>query len=413
MQGAGIIAKDGPMRQEAIVGGLAATGSRSLLRRMNSLGILRELMSGPRSLSELAAASGISRTAVDAVIADLVQLGWATQVERTPATAGPGRPAAVYGVAPEAGHLLSIDIGANHIYAMLTDLVGTQLADHAVRVRDSDDAETRLDAAFGVVEEVLTRSGRSAGDVWVIAVGSPGAISDDGVVQYFGGEGMPGWSGLDLRSAFEQKYGVAVLVESDVPLGAHAELSVGAARGMRDAVYVLCGVRTSGAVIIDGKVHRGAHGGAGLVGELPQLRWLDLNERYGQTVLPSPRPTREQIFEAARQGDPAARAAVDEFADFLATGTAAMVLALDPEIIVIGGGSSPSADVFLPRFTETLEGICPMPVRAVASTLGSEAVALGGLSLATTALTTALETAVQEAGDFPSPAATRELLRAR
>jgi len=398
------------MRQEAIVGGSAGTGSRSLLRRMNSLGVLRELMKGPRSLSELAASSGISRTAVDAVIGDLVELGWVTQGERQIA-AGPGRPATTYCLAPDSGHLLSIDIGANHIHAVVTDLLGERRADVDVRVHEADDAPTRLAAAFDAIRAVSEGAELSPEDMWVITVGSPGAISDDGVVQYFGGEGMPGWSGLNLREVFEARYPAAVLVESDVPLGAQAELAYGAARGMRDAVYVLCGVRTSGAAIIGGRVHRGAHGAAGLVGELRQLRWLDLNERYGESVLPSPRPSREQIFQAAREGEPAAVAAVEEFADFLATGTAALVLALDPQLVVIGGGSSPAADVFLPRFTETINAICPMPVHAVASSLGSEAVALGGLSLATTRIEEVLEAAVQDASDFPSPAATRMLLR--
>ncbi|MFP3381345.1 ROK family protein, partial [Bacillus sp. SIMBA_069] len=83
---------------------------------------------------------------------------------------------------------------------------------------------------------------------------------------------------------------------------------------------------------------------AGIVGEIPELRWADLNEKYGSAVLANPRPSREQIFESARAGDPAAVEAVREFADDLATGAAALTLAIDPELLVIGGGSSPSAD---------------------------------------------------------------------
>ena len=248
--------------------------------------------------------------------------------------------------------------------------------------------------------------------LWVIAVGSPGAISSNGVVMHFGGDGMPGWIGLDLKSAFAAEYAAAVIVEGDVPLGAQAELARGAARGLRDVVYILCGVRTSAATIVDGRVHRGVHGAAGIVGEMPELRWIDLNEHYGADVLPSPRPSRERIFELARAGDPAAVAAATEFADYLATGASAMVLALDPELVVIGGGSSPAADVFLPRFIETLTAICPLPPQVTASALGSEAVAIGGLSLATALVDATLEAAVQAAGEFPDPEATARLLRA-
>jgi predicted NBD/HSP70 family sugar kinase len=389
-----------------------ATGSRSLLRRMNLLGMLRELMSQPQSLSALASASGLSRTAVDAVISDLVELGWVEAAEREGPT-GPGRPAAVYRIRASVGYLASVDIGANHVYAIVSDLVGRELAHAHGALHVDQVAEERLAAAFSVLDSALADAGIARSDVWVIAAGSPGAISASGVVEFFGGEGMPGWVGLDLKSIFVREYGAAVVVEGDVPLGAQAELVRGAARGLRDVVYVLCGARTSAAAIVDGHVHRGVHGAAGIVGEMPQLRWIDLNEHYGDDVLPRPRPTRERIFELAREGDRAAIDAVTEFSDFLATGTSAMVLAFDPELVVIGGGSSRAADVFLPRFVETLGRLCPLPPRVVASRLGSEAVAIGGLSLATDLVDATLESAVQDTGDFPSPEATARLLRAR
>ena len=116
-------------------------------------------------------------------------------------------------------------------------------------------------------------------------------------------------------------------------------------------------------VMVGGRVHRGVHGAAGIVGEMPELRWAELNERYGSSVLASPRPSRQEIFDAARAGDPAAVAAMEEFADDLATGAAAMTLAIDPELLVIGGGSSPGADVFLPRFEESLREWAPGTVR--------------------------------------------------
>jgi len=398
------------MPREAVALTVSATGSRSLLRRMNSLGILRALIAQPQPLSALAAASGLSRTAVDAVIADLVDLGWAESAERE-GPAGPGRPAAVYRVRPDVAHLASIDVGATHIYAVVTDLVGTELAHAQSRVEIDAPAAERLAAAYRTLDAALAEAAITRSALWVVVVGSPGAISTDGVVLHFGGEGMPGWIGLDLKSAFADELGTAILVEGDVPLGAQAELARGAAHGLRDVVYILCGVRTSAAAIVDGRVHRGVHGAAGIVGEMPELRWIELNEQYGAGVLPEPRPSRERIFDLAREGDPAALAATTEFADLLATGASAMVLALDPELVVIGGGSSPAADVFLPRFVETLSAICPLPPRVAASTLGSEAVAIGGLSLAAALVDSALEAAVQDADEFPDPTATAARLR--
>jgi predicted NBD/HSP70 family sugar kinase len=399
------------MSREAFVqapGG--AVGSRSLLRRMNSLGILRAVMEEPQTLRDLAESSGLSRTAVDAVAGDLVGMGWLDASEI--ATGGRlGRPAATYRIAAHLGYFLSIDIGANHIYAVVTDLTGHVQGHLTVPTDEVTGAAERVTTALEVSDGLLGTLGIDRHSLWVVTIGSPGAISATGVVSHFGGSGMPGWIGLDLRTRFGSEFEAAVLVEGDVALGAHAELTIGAAKNYSDVVYVLCGIRTSGASIVGGKVHRGVHGAAGIVGEMPELRWAELNELYGTSVLGTPRPSREQIFELARAGDAVAITAVNEFADDLATGAAAMTLTLDPELLIIGGGSSPGADVYLPRFEQTLRKIVPLPPAVIASTLGSEAVAMGGISLAGTRLNSVLEAAVRERGSFPNPSETFELLQ--
>lgn len=400
------------MAREALTHGLEpAVGSRSLLRRMNSWGILRAVLECPQTMRDLAETSGLSRTAIDAIISDLMDAGWVVASEGS-SGGRLGRPAATYRPAPGLGHFLSLDIGANHIYAVVTDLTGQVRGHRTAATAESDDAELRIATALDVGDDLLGGLGLSRSDLWAVTIGSPGAISTDGTVLHFGGTGMPGWIGLNLRERFRREYDAAVLVEGDVALGAQAELAVGAARGHTDVVYILCGARTSGASIVNGKVHRGVHGAAGIVGEMPELRWAELNEQYGSAVLASPRPSREEIFELARSGDAAAREAVREFADDLATGAAAMTLAIDPELLVIGGGSSPSADVFLPRFQERLRDIVPLAPTVVASTLGSEAVAMGGISLAAGRLSAVLDGAVRERESFPGPAETQELLRA-
>ncbi|GAA0436134.1 MULTISPECIES: ROK family transcriptional regulator [Leifsonia] len=400
------------MAREAVVQSVeGSVGSRSLLRRMNSWGILRAVMERPQTMRDLAAESGLSRTAVDAIVTDLVDLGWLVPWDGSPA-GRLGRPAASYRLAPGLGTFLSLDIGANHIYAVVTDLTGQVRGHLTVPTEEEVPAEERVVAALAVADDLLGSLGLDRSAAWAVAIGSPGAISTAGEVLHFGGTGMPGWIGLDLRERFRREFEAAVLVEGDVALGAHAELAIGAARDRSDVVYILCGARTSGASIVGGKVHRGVHGAAGIVGEMRELRWQELNEQYGSSVLATPRPSRQEIFEAARTGDPAAVAAVDEFADDLATGAAALTLAIDPELLVIGGGSSPSADVFLPRFEETLRGIVPLPPAVIASTLGSEAVAMGGISLAGNHLHSVLEGAVVARDAFPSPAESVELLRA-
>ena len=60
------------------------------------------------------------------------------------------------------------------------------------------------------------------------------------------------------------------------------------------------------------------------------------------------RPTGAEVGAAARVGDPIALAAVEDLAGWLARGLALAVDVFDPEVIVIGGGVSTLADLYLP-----------------------------------------------------------------
>jgi predicted NBD/HSP70 family sugar kinase len=65
----------------------------------------------------------------------------------------------------------------------------------------------------------------------------------------------------------------------------------------------------------------------------------------------------------------------------LAVGAAALVLALDPQIVVVGGGFSRSADLILEPLHRELQRLCLRVPEVRASTLGDESVALGALRL--------------------------------
>ena len=399
------------MPREALVRSqVPTTGNRSLLRRINALGILDRLRDGPRTLGRLAGETGLSRTATEAVVTDLMQAGWTVAAPRDPEEAtGQGRPAVRYAFAADAGHVASIDIGAHHIAVVIADLVGEVAQRLSQPVAEDLPAADRVASAKDLLMTALDRAQLGAGELWAVGIGSPGAITDGRVV-HFGGRGMPDWAGTDLGAAFRTDVDCPVLVEGDCALGAVAERWLGAAQEAADVVYVLCGNRTSAAVIAGGRLHRGAHGSAGRVGELAELRWRELElEQYGASAYGPDRPSRQEIFDQARAGHPAALRAVADFAEVLGLGTAAMVLAVDPELVVIGGTSAADGDVFLDHVGEVLPRRCPTVPAIVTSSLGGDAVGLGGVRLCLDRIDASLAAAVRSAEAFPAatPAAAR------
>ena len=347
-------------------------------RVMNSLALLDAVRESPRTISELCAATGLSRTAVEAVTGILLESGWISD-EAVGSHPGAGRPPRVISLRGEAGVVVGIDIGPHKVQVSVADLAGRMLARKTTKVSPELAAGDRLAASAALCAVALDEAGRELRDVWVVAVASPGVVQD-GTVRHF--IGLPGWEGLDIAAALSRMLGRPVVAENDCNLAAIAERWRGKAANVTDLVYILSGNRTGAGLILSGEIYRGWRGGAGEIGALPEAGWLRApalidGVKVGEDIL-----NREEVFEAARRGHAEAISAVDRFAQALATGISALVLALDPQLVVVGGGVSRAGDLLREPLRRHIERMCiiRMP-EFVFSELGDESVSLGAVRL--------------------------------
>jgi predicted NBD/HSP70 family sugar kinase len=388
-------------------------GKPGLLRSINALSAILEVRNSPITATQLSESTGLSRTAADSVLTGLVRHGWLvkTAAPVPPEGSPPGRPAARYAFNARAGAVMAVDIGAHHISAAVADLQGHVMALRSIEADEDAEAPDRLESACTVIDDALAEAGVARESIASVAVGSPGVI-DEGRVVHFGGNGMPGWIGADIQTFFAGRFDCHVRVEGDCALGALAEKWIGAAQPFDSVVYVLSGIRTGAAVISEGMLQRGAHGAVGLIGELPELRWREIeDEAYGGGIYKQDRPPRDELFKRAQLNDARARAAVDDFAAVLALGISAMVLAVDPDAVVIGGASSPYVHQIRDRIEEDVRQRCPIAPRVLVSTLDSNAVLMGAVRLALVQIEDLLRAAVQAGNPLPPPAALPTLAR--
>ncbi|WP_043632625.1 ROK family transcriptional regulator [Nonomuraea candida] len=358
-------------------------GDLQRLRQLNSLGSIRALREapGPLTLTELAALTGLSRNSVIDVVTDLHERGWIGEVE--PAPGGMGRPAKRYRFRADAGHVLGIDIGAHKVLALVTDLAGRTVSSGRVAVDGRTIRQERLEAVWRAVEAALVAAGLGPSDVWGVAVGSIGVVNREGLVTRV--EALPDWQGVDLIGHLGQRLTCPIAIENDSKLAALAEQRLGVAAGVRDLVYLHAGRRPGAALILNGRLHHGFSGATGEVGLMEMTGWRTMADHLESCPAAQGSPPEDAaglVFTAARAGDPGALAAVDAYAHQLALGTAAMVLTLDPELVVLGGGFSRSADVLLPALRRALEPHCLRVPEVRPSVLGEECVALGAACLA-------------------------------
>ena len=171
------------------------------------------------------------------------------------------------------------------------------------------------------------------------------------------------WRDAPVRDRLAERIGVPVVLNNDANCAAHAELVAGALRGVSSALLVTVGTGIGGAVVLDGRVVRGANGMAGEFGHVQVVPnglvcecglrgcWEQYCsgralERVMRVALGSHLDGPE-VAALARDGHPVARQAFATVGTWLGVGIAGLVSALDPEAVVVGGGVSAVGDLLL------------------------------------------------------------------
>ncbi len=348
-----------------------------MLRRLNSAATLRALRDGGEAtLSELAGRVGLSRPTTEGVLGELIRRGLAAESAPRPG-AGVGRPARRYRFRAEAGHVLGIDIGARRVRLLICDLTGEIIGGHGAVLDVQAPPRERIAAVRAEVRACLAAVRIDRRSLWAIAAGTPGVVAPGGTVTSC--TIMPGLAGVHLARELGRSFSCPVLVENDANLAALAERWRGAARDADDVVCVYAALHTGTGAIIGGRLHRGRHGAAGELGVLPELGLSDT----AAALAGGTGPVFDQavrVLGAAAGGDAEAMAAVRALAARMSRGVAAMALALDPDMIVVGGPLA--GGPLVAELRRRVRPLCLSPVRIEGSRLGDESVGLGAVRLA-------------------------------
>jgi glucokinase len=214
---------------------------------------------------------------------------------------------------------------------------------------------------------------------------------------------VEGWEGWPLRDHFDGLGGPCV-VDNDANAGGLGEALFGAGRGAGCVLYVNIGTGIGGAVIINGRVHRGAHSAAGEIGHCVVLpggpvctcgkrgclealcSGMSLGRRATEAAEGDPQRSAdwpreddgtvraETVFERAAAGDPLARELLAETVHYLALGLAIPANVLDPDVIVLGGGVPAAGELLLGPLRAA---VCELATEALAPALRLEQAQLG------------------------------------
>jgi predicted NBD/HSP70 family sugar kinase len=376
-------------------------GTPSLLRAINERTLLEYLRSHkPTSRAQLARATRLSKPTVSQALASLESAGLVRAVGQSIPSKG-GRVATLYEPNPDAGYVVGVDIGRGWVRAAVANLAGHIMA-RSDTPNAAQSASALVTLSSRLARDVVATAGLSWSQVVHAVIGTPGVFDEQSKRVLFSSN-LPEWGRHGLVTELQSAFGLSLSVENDANLAALAERSFGWGVGIRTLVYITIGTGVGMGIVIDGTLYRGARGAAGEIGFLPfgngtvedvskvSENYLGMFEeatsasaiirqarKQGLPDSLSPR----QIFDAAQQGDSAARAVVEQEGARLALAIAAITAVLDPELIVLGGGIGQRGDLLLPPLERRLQQLTPLRPRIVTSKLGDESVLLGSIATA-------------------------------
>ena len=352
-----------------------------LLRRLNAglvLDALRE--SGPLRVTEIADRTELSRPTVDAVVDDLVRLGWIGEAADLDLDARPrrGRPARRLEFRASAGHVAAVDIGEHKVRAAVADLSGEIVAERRVDFDPELAGRERLAIVRSTARATLKAAGPNHGRLLGACVGCTGGMdAASGAVLFT--SAFPGVDRLNLRTALSRTLHCTILVENDCNLAVVGERWQGVAHGIDDVICVLAGERMGAGIVVGGQLVRGH---AGTAGEMPFLGAYEQetgSEGIAELVRRLGGGDAEAVFAAARAGEPAAVELVEQSVRFAGRAIVTMAMVLNPELVVIGGGVADAGDVLVEPLRRQLEQMVRLPPRLEASTLGARGPLLGAV----------------------------------
>ena len=222
--------------------------------RRHNLGSLLSLLHvrGATSRADLTALTGLNRSTVKALTADLVDAGLA--VESAPVgRGGAGRPSITVQHASDHVYVLSVDLGVERLTAVRVGLGGVVLDRRSLRQTPRDFSVRRTLTRLSSLVRMLLDRAPADGVCVGIGIGVCGVVSaDDGTVRF-----APnlGWIDVPLRDLVRDVLDTRLPIDlgNDGDVGALAEHLRGAGRGVSDMVFVAGEVGVGGGVIVDGR----------------------------------------------------------------------------------------------------------------------------------------------------------------
>jgi len=360
---------------------------------------------GPLSNPVLSQMLNISIPTINRSLLDLIDLKIVNDLG--PGNSSGGRRPNLYGINPEAGYVLAIDISLFSVRIALMDLhnelVGKVLHFEIPLKNTAEYVDFIIEKAHKFTLEACGGTDNLIG----AGIAIPGLLNPQSGLTF----SHLTYSSQPIKDEFQEKLGVPVLIDNDARMMTLGEFKFGKARGKSNILCLNIGAGLGLGMIFDGKIYQGA---SGFAGEFGHIKILDdgiqcICGKNGclETLTSGPaleRRVREEldkgavsslqsksdisyidIISAALADDPLSINLIAECGNWLGRGLATLVHLHNPEIIILGGIIAQTGNLLLDSINQSLNQCSISKIRRetqiVVSDLGDKAALLGAQSI--------------------------------
>jgi glucokinase-like ROK family protein len=358
------------------------TGDQALVRQINLAIILDQLReNAPLSRAALAEKTGLNKTTVSSLVSELIERHLVREIGLD--NAGIGRPSVQLTLNPEAGFVVSAEIGVDYVSVISTDFAPHINYKVKKTINSNQDQHEIIEQVLVLLKHAIAENASTHGNLLGVAAGVPGLVDyATGTVLF-----APnlGWKNAELGKILQKEFNAPIFVDNEANLAALGEYYFGAARGFEEVLYISAGAGIGGGIILNGSVMRGKTGFAGEFGHMTmdpegelcgcgnrgcwetQASQRALFKYIRETIAAGKKSylqdllrgnlnslSVEKVVDAARNDDKLARDAFNQIGSNLGIGIASLVNALNPELVVLGGPISLGWDFLRPAIEHEL-----------------------------------------------------------
>jgi predicted NBD/HSP70 family sugar kinase len=343
--------------------------SSSAQRRANRARVVRALRErGALSRSALSEV-GLSRSTVTSVVEELATAGTIVEIASDHQNRKTGRPPTLVGLSGSLGVAVGIEIANGVIRAAVCNTAQELLRYDTVPMDDHTPPLSALKTAGALVDQMLVQAGFSRSQVLGAGVAMPGPIQRRSGVNGRATTLKP-WVNVNPRATAEAVLRLPLVVDNDANLAALAEITWGAARGLKDVAYIYSASGIGAGLVLNGALYLGANGTAGELGHTTIdenglvcecggrgcLNTLANANAITQNLWRShgDRLSIADVIKLAQVGDAGCRRVLVDAGRHIGLAAANLYNLLDPELIVLGGNLAPAGEILLASLRESM-----------------------------------------------------------